>query len=84
MSILNRTGRIESVTQEWRALQFFTDRYPLTRHFAAYLNDEPPRHTILFFYGDGGNRKSLLLRYLRERCCKRLDPEKLGVYQNVV
>ena len=28
-----------------------------------------------FFYGVGGNGKSLLLRFLRESCCKRLRPE---------
>lgn len=72
MSIRNKIGQTTSITSESLALQHFTDRYPLTRLFAHYLNDSQPRGKILFFYGDGGNGKSLLLRYLRERCCKRL------------
>jgi len=75
VSIRRKTGQHESITAGSRALQFFTDRYPLTCHFAAYINDDPAHDKILFFYGDGGNGKSLLLRYLRERCCKRFDPE---------
>jgi hypothetical protein len=38
------------------------------------LNNEPPPTPILFFHGDGGNGKSLLLKLLREKCCKRLVP----------
>jgi len=41
----------------------------------TYLNDDPPREQILFFYGDGGNGKSLLLKFLREYCCKRLGSQ---------
>ncbi|MBD2384855.1 tetratricopeptide repeat protein [Cylindrospermum sp. FACHB-282] len=55
-----------------RALNLFTDRYNLISLFAAYLNDERPAEKILFFHGDGGNGKSLLLNFLRTQCCKRL------------
>ena len=55
-------------------LELFTDRYELTNLFLEYLNLNLPRETIPCFYGDGGNGKSLLLRFLREHCCKRLQP----------
>jgi hypothetical protein len=59
---------------ESRKLQLFTDRHKFTRLFAEYLNENPPRSTILYLYGDGGNGKSLLLKFLRENCCKSLSP----------
>ncbi|MEO0756227.1 MAG: tetratricopeptide repeat protein [Cyanobacteria bacterium J06648_16] len=60
-----------SVTEGDRALQLFTDRYRFTRLLAERLND-PAQNQILFFYGPGGNGKSLLLRYLHKTMCKRL------------
>jgi hypothetical protein len=61
-----------SITEGDRALALFTDRYELTRLFVERLNDDPASQTILFFYGEGGNGKSLLLKYLRRNACKRL------------
>lgn len=58
-----------------RKLQLFTDRHEFTRRFAFYLNEDPPREQILYFYGDGGNGKSLLLKHLQFNCCKRFPPE---------
>lgn len=75
MAILDETGQTDTITEGWRALKLFTDRREAIRLFSSYLNDDPPRDRILFFYGDGGNGKSLLLRFLREHCCKRLRPE---------
>jgi tetratricopeptide (TPR) repeat protein len=75
MSIDDELCELQTVTEGDRALLLFTDRYELTRLFAQYLNEEPPRKTILFFHGDGGNGKSLLLKFLRQRCCKRFLPE---------
>lgn len=75
MSIDDELYEVQTVTEGDRALQLFTDRYELTRLFAQYLNEESPRNTILFFHGDGGNGKSLLLKFLRQRCCKRFLPE---------
>lgn len=72
MSTSDHTSPQASLTRANRALQHFTDRHELTCRFAEYLNDnelEPQK--ILFFYGDGGNGKSLLLKFLRENCCKR-------------
>ena len=75
MSIDDELCEVQTVTEGDRALQLFTDRYELTRLFAEYLNEESPRKTILFFHGDGGNGKSLLLKFLRQKCCKRFLPE---------
>jgi tetratricopeptide (TPR) repeat protein len=63
-----------SITEFSRALELFTDRRENIRHFLEYLN-EPARDTILFFPGDGGNGKTLLLNILKRKYCKRL-PEK--------
>ncbi|NWF60930.1 MAG: hypothetical protein HXY43_17135 [Fischerella sp.] len=38
--------RKRSLTDGNRALQLFTDRYELTRHFAGYLNDDPASKNI--------------------------------------
>jgi tetratricopeptide (TPR) repeat protein len=75
MSIDDELCELQTVTEGDRALQLFTDRYEYTYLFAQYLNEESPRKTILFFHGDGGNGKSLLLKFLRQRCCKRFLPE---------
>lgn len=57
-----------------QALALFANRSVLIRHFATYLNSDPPREQILFIHGPGGNGKTLLLRYLEKHCCKRLTP----------
>ncbi len=69
-------GRRGTITWGPRALTLFTDRYEAIRGFACYLNDDPARPEIIFFHGDGGNGKSLLLRYLRQHCCKRLPADE--------
>ncbi|WP_293330111.1 hypothetical protein [Microcoleus sp. CAWBG58] len=58
-----------------RKLQLFTDRHEFTQRFASYLNDDPSPAKILYFFGDGGNGKSLLLKHLQFHCCKRFPPE---------
>ena len=58
-----------------RQLRLFTDRHEFTRRFAIYLNEDRPREQILYFYGDGGNGKSLLLKHLQVNCCKRFSPQ---------
>ncbi|MEG4588891.1 hypothetical protein QUA54_27290 [Microcoleus sp. MOSTC5] len=58
-----------------RQLRLFTDRHEFTRRFAFYLNEDPLREQILYFYGDGGNGKSLLLKHLQYNCCKRFSPQ---------
>ncbi len=70
MSVSQNISQRQSLTQVNRALQHFTDRHELTKRFAEYLNDEPPPDKILFFYGDGGNGKSLLLKFLLNNYCK--------------
>ncbi|MEG4120718.1 hypothetical protein QUA43_25020 [Microcoleus sp. N9_B4] len=64
----------ESISDD-RKLELFTGRHEFTRLFAIYLNEDPPREQILYFYGDGGNGKSLLLRHLEVNCCKRFSPQ---------
>src|SRR6476661_828615 len=64
----------ESISGD-RQLELFTGRHEFTRRFAFYLNEDPPREQILYFYGDGGNGKSLLLKHLQFHCCKRFSPE---------
>jgi tetratricopeptide (TPR) repeat protein len=80
MPIRNKTG---SVTETRRALQHFTNRKKSIRHFAGCLNDDPATEKILFFHGDGGNGKTLLLRFLKEKCCKRLDADNWGYVKNL-
>ncbi|WP_445249687.1 hypothetical protein [Microcoleus sp. OTE_8_concoct_300] len=64
----------ESISGD-RQLRLFTGRHEFTRRFAIYLNEDPPREQILYFYGDGGNGKSLLLKHLQVNCCKRFSPQ---------
>jgi tetratricopeptide (TPR) repeat protein len=64
----------ESISGD-RQLELFTGRHEFTRLFAIYLNEYPPREQILYFYGDGGNGKSLLLKHLQVNCCKRFSPQ---------
>ena len=75
MSIFDETGQVASVTEGYRALALFTNRYSYLRKFATYLNEDPPPGKILFVHGDGGNGKSLLLRFLVEKCCKEFAPD---------
>ncbi|NET56713.1 MAG: hypothetical protein F6K47_11270 [Symploca sp. SIO2E6] len=71
MSISDQISQKASLTQINQALRHFANRHELTFRFAEYLNDnELHPNKILFFYGDGGNGKSLLLKFLQENCCK--------------
>jgi len=73
VSIFDETRWHETITEGERALELFTDRHEAIRRFSEYLNAEPPRKSILFFHGDGGNGKSLLLKFLLKHYCKRLS-----------
>jgi tetratricopeptide (TPR) repeat protein len=74
MPIDNDDFESENISDD-RKLQLFTDRHEFTRRFAFYLNEDPPREQILYFFGDGGNGKSLLLKHLEYHCCKRFTPQ---------
>ena len=74
MPLRDETGQGESITAPRPALEYFTNRRGSIRRFAEYLNDSP-EDRILYFHGDGGNGKTLLLRYLRQNCCKRLSAD---------
>jgi hypothetical protein len=54
-----------SLIEEHLALQLFTNRKAFTKRFAEYLNDESPRHNILFFHGDAGWQHSNFIGKLR-------------------
>lgn len=82
MSIFDDTGRRDPITEGWRALDLFTDRHEPIRVFSSFLNDNPPHKRILFFHGDGGNGKSLLLRFLRKNYAKRLSAENWEYIRN--
>jgi tetratricopeptide (TPR) repeat protein len=73
MSIAGRTGQGASITEGWRTLDLFTNRFNLIRIFTSYLNEYPSQERILFLYGEGGNGKSLLLKFFEEYCCKYID-----------
>ncbi|WP_323706127.1 tetratricopeptide repeat protein [Thiorhodovibrio frisius] len=60
------------VTQHDQALPLFTDRFGERRLFLRFLHAAPPPEQMLFFHGDGGNGKSLLLKRLMDRYCQRL------------
>ncbi|MEO1209151.1 MAG: tetratricopeptide repeat protein [Cyanobacteria bacterium J06638_20] len=74
-SIDDASQELPSVTEEMRSLQFFTDRHNFVRLLAECLNDAPAPEQIQVLHGEGGNGKSLLLRYLRTQCCKWLSPQ---------
>lgn len=80
MSIDDVMNVAPSVTEGERALKLFTDRHEFIRLFSQYLNDDIPQEKILFFYGDGGNGKSLLLKFLHQNCCKHFSRE---VWQHI-
>lgn len=61
-----------SFTEYKHALELFRDRYHLIRLFSTYLHEPTQTNNIIFFSGEGGNGKSLLLRFLQEHCCKLL------------
>jgi tetratricopeptide (TPR) repeat protein len=69
-------GLRSSVTEGWVALDHFTDRHAAIRRFAEYLNEDPPPESVLYFHGESGNGKTLLLRYLQRSCAKRMSPEE--------
>jgi tetratricopeptide (TPR) repeat protein len=71
LSIFDKTGQGDSITSGWRALELFTDRLEAVRIFNTYLNEDPTPESVLFFFGDGGNGKSLLVRYLSKYYCRR-------------
>jgi hypothetical protein len=64
------------LTEGQTALELFTDRRHARQRFESYLDDEAARPTILFFSGDGGNGKSLLLRFLAHYYCEGHDPRR--------
>jgi hypothetical protein len=71
-------SELASITEGRRALGHFVNRDEAIERFRGLLVDDPPRNAILFFYGDGGNGKSLLLRLLSQYGCSRPYPPDRG------
>jgi tetratricopeptide (TPR) repeat protein len=63
------------VAEGWRALELFTDRRPIIRRYAERLHATTPSRPVLYLHGEGGNGKSLLLRFLRRKCTRLLGEE---------
>ena len=63
-----------TLTEPSRALALFTDRTDALRLFAGRTHADPAVEKVIFFYGDGGNGKTLLLRWLQANACKLLPP----------
>ncbi|HEY0069585.1 MAG TPA: hypothetical protein VGE04_06410 [Chloroflexia bacterium] len=83
MPVPNNYGSDDSLTQGWRAFQLFTDRNALIRTFLEYTHAEPPKDQVLFLHGEGGNGKSLLVRFLREYCCRYWGPDFTSTLQRL-
>ncbi len=64
LSIRTKANQFESVSEGEVALSLFTDRTDLRRLFLEWINDTP-EEKIIFLKGEGGNGKSLLLKYLK-------------------
>jgi hypothetical protein len=75
MSISEKTEQQQTQTEGNRSLELFVNRHEFTKRFVEYLNEDPPPEKILVFHGDGGNGKSLLLKFLLNHCCKHLPAE---------
>lgn len=56
-----------------RKLESFSNRLMPTRIFIEALHNDTNTGTIIYYYGNGGNGKSLLIDYLRQNLCKRVD-----------
>jgi hypothetical protein len=63
-------------------LRIFVNRSEATRDVARRVNDDPPRQTIVFYTGVGGNGKTALLRHIQAHCCFRLPAEQWGEVQS--
>jgi tetratricopeptide (TPR) repeat protein len=74
MAIADPFDASPTITEGWRTVELFTNRYTPVRQFLYYLNEDTQPKPILFFSGDGGNGKSLLLRVLREQYCVHIRP----------
>ncbi|MEW8560989.1 MAG: hypothetical protein AB2541_02755, partial [Candidatus Thiodiazotropha sp.] len=57
--------QVTTITTHDKALELFTDRLAERRLFSRYLHTDPPPERLIFFHGNGGNGKSLLLKHLR-------------------
>lgn len=57
------------------ALRYFTDRRDPILHFLRMVQENAPEGLGLYYWGEGGCGKSLLLRFLRDHCCISLQQQ---------
>ena len=69
MSISSIMGNDINFTELPQALKFFTDRNDTIKLFCLKLHNAQTPNKILFFYGSGGNGKTLLFDYLQQNYC---------------
>ncbi|MEW8419297.1 MAG: tetratricopeptide repeat protein, partial [Candidatus Thiodiazotropha endolucinida] len=68
--------QVTTITTHDKALELFTDRLAERRLFFRYLHTDPPPERLIFFHGNGGNGKSLLLKHLRTVWCRLLATDE--------
>ena len=83
MSIADKSRLASSVTDGGEALRFFVDRRHAIQLFCSYVHQDQPPEKVLFFHGEGGTGKTLLLRFLREKCCKSVSPRSWKAVQGM-
>ncbi|MDR3585548.1 MAG: tetratricopeptide repeat protein [Desulfosporosinus sp.] len=72
----------ETITNRSSALEFFTNRKKETKDFVTYLHSNPTPNKVLYYWGEGGNGKSLFIEYLRQFFCKLVKTENDWAYIN--
>lgn len=73
INIRSEIGQQDTITEGYQALELFKDRVEAVCMFMSYIHGDIPAGKIIFFHGDAGYGKSLLLRYLRKNCCKKFE-----------
>jgi tetratricopeptide (TPR) repeat protein len=64
------------LTDEIKSLNYFTGRTDFIRNYLEILNNDKINNKILFVNGNGGNGKSVLLKFLYRKCSKILTQEE--------
>ncbi|WP_027177922.1 tetratricopeptide repeat protein [Maridesulfovibrio bastinii] len=79
MAICNEWDKSPKLTNPLNknALSLFTDRFSAIQTFFEALHAKPLPEKIIYFQGDGGNGKTLLLNYLKNNFCKILPADSL-------
>ncbi len=76
MSIFDEMGQTRRITETSQALRYFTDRASIIKEFLYRAYSDAPNGKVFYLHADGGVGKSLLLRFLRDYCCRRLATDE--------